>query len=81
MIIASVCLLSLAHQRKSKQIKKSHTIRSLQKPLDQPEKAEPKMKKKFNLEAWEKEASNTISLKKKKKKGKAEKYYTNERTN
>ena len=31
------------------------------------------------LEAWEKETSNTVSLKKKKEK--AEKYYTNERTN
>ena len=47
----------------SKQIKpqhKSHPIRSLHKPLDQSQRAENK-KKKFNLEAWEKETSNTIS--------------------
>ena len=31
-------------------------------------RGETKRKKEFNLEAWEKEASNTISLKKKKKK-------------
>ena len=31
-------------------------------------RAETKRKKKFNLEAWEKEASNTINLKKKIKK-------------
>ena len=37
------------------------------------------MKKKFKLEAWEKETSNTISLKKNKKK--TEKYCTNEGTN
>ena len=30
-------------------------------------RAETKRKKKFNLEAWEKETSNTISLKKKRK--------------
>ena len=36
------------------------------------------MKKEFNLEAWEKDTSNTVSLKKKEK---TEKYYTNEGTN
>ena len=39
---------------------------------------ETKRKKEFNLEAWKKETSNTIRLK---KKNKAEKYYTNEETN
>ena len=42
-------------------------------------RAETKRKKGFNLEAWEKETTNTISLKKKKEK--AEKYCTNEGTN
>ena len=42
-------------------------------------RAETKRKKQFNLEAWEKETSNTISLKKRKEK--AEKYYTSEGTN
>ena len=41
-------------------------------------RAETKRKKEFNLEAWEKETSNTVSLKKNEK---AEKYYTNEGTN
>ena len=41
-------------------------------------RAETKRKKELNLEAWKKETSNTISLKKKNEK--AEKYYTNERT-
>ena len=60
--------LSLAHQRKNKQTKtqhKSHLIRSLFKPLDQPYRAETKRKKEFNLEAWEKETSNTVRWKKK----------------
>ena len=39
----------------------------------------PKRKKEFNLKAWEKETSNTISLKKNNEK--AEKYYTNEGKN
>ena len=43
-------------------------------------KAETKRKKEFNLEAWEKEISNTISFKKNNNE-KAEKYYTNEGTN
>ena len=52
-------------------------------------RAETKMKKEFNhlkgknstfLEAWGKETSNTITLKKRKKE-KAEKYCTNEGTN
>ena len=33
---------------------KSHPIKSSHKPLDQPERAETKRKKEFNLEAWEK---------------------------
>ena len=41
-------------------------------------RAETKRKKDFNLGTWEKETSNTISLKKNEK---AEKYYTNEGTN
>ena len=40
----------------------------------------PKGRKKFNLEAWEKETSNRISLKNNNNE-KAEKYYTNEGTN
>ena len=56
---------------------KAHPIQSLHKPLDQCRRAETKRKKEFNLEAWEKEPSNTISLKKNEK---AEKYYTNEGT-
>ena len=40
-------------------------------------RAESKRKKKFNLDTWEKETSNTISLKKKED----EKYCTNEGTN
>ena len=39
-------------------------------------RAETKRKKEFILEAWEKETSNTISLKKNNEK--AEKYCTNE---
>ena len=42
-------------------------------------RAETKRKKEFNLEAWEKETSSKISLKKNNEK--AEKYYTNEGTN
>ena len=41
-------------------------------------RAETKRKKEFNLEAWEKETSNTISLKNNEK---AEKCYANEETN
>jgi len=42
-------------------------------------RAETKRKKEFNLEAWENETSDTISLKKINEK--AEKYYTNEGSN
>ena len=73
--------LSLAHQRKNTQTKtqhKSHPILSLHKPLDHLGRAETKRKREFNLEAWEKDTSNTVSLKKKEK---TEKYYTNEGTN
>ena len=65
----------------NKQTKTQHKpnpIRSLHKPLDQPQRAETKRKKEFNLEAWEKETSNTIFLKDNEK---AEKYYINEGTN
>ena len=41
-------------------------------------RAETKRKKAFNLEDWEMETSNIVSLKKNEK---AEKYYTNEGTN
>ena len=44
-------------------------------------KAETKRKKEFNLEAWEKETSNTVSLKNNNNNEKAAKYYTNEGTN
>ena len=47
--------------------------------MDQPYKAETKRKKEFNLEAWEKETSNIVSLKKNNEK--AEKHYRNEGTN
>ena len=64
--------LSLAHQRKNKQASKqtktqhkSHPIQSLLKPLNQPLGEETKRKKEFNHEAWEKETTNTVSLKKK----------------
>ena len=39
---------------------------SLCKPLAQPDREKTKRKKEFNLEAWEKETSNTVRLKKKK---------------
>ena len=72
--------LSLDHQRKNKQQKLSTNL-TLHKAYTNCwtnlRRAETKRKKEFNLEAWEKETSNTISLKKKK----VEKYYTNEGTN
>ena len=52
---------------KEKQTKikhKYHPIRTLHKPLNQTQISETKRKKEFNLETWEKETSNTISLKK-----------------
>ena len=58
--------LSFVYQRKNKQTKtqhKSHPISSLYKPLDQPSENRNQKKKKFNLEAWEKETSNTVSQK------------------
>ena len=42
-------------------------------------RAKSKRKKEFSVEAWEKETSNIVSLKKKNEK--AEKYSTNEGTN
>ena len=81
---------SLAHQRKNKQ--KLSTNLTLYEAHTNHwanfRRAEIKVKKDFNLlqgknstflEAWEKETSNTVSLKKKKEK--AEKYYTNKGTN
>ena len=51
--------LSLAHHREKKTTQlKSHSIRSLHKPLHQ---SFFKRKKESNLEAWVKETSNTIS--------------------
>ena len=53
----------------SKQTKtqnKSHPIQSLPKPLGEARRAETKRREVFNLEAWEKEISNSISQKKKK---------------
>ena len=44
-------------------------------------RAETKRKKELKLETWEKETSNTISIKKILNNEKAEKYYTNEGTN
>ena len=58
---------------------KSHPIQSLHKHWTNLRRAETRKKKEFNLEAWEKETSNTVSLKKNNEK--AEKYYTNEGTN
>ena len=64
--------LSLAHQRKNKERNKSPAqINPIGTNL---KRAETKMKKELNLEAWEKETSNTIKLKKNNEK--EEKYYT-----
>jgi hypothetical protein len=68
------------NEKQTKTQHRSHPIRSLHKPLDQPQRVETGRKKKFNLEALEKETSNTINLKKNNNE-KAEKYYTNEGTN
>ena len=58
--------LSLAHQRKNKQ--KLSTNFTLYKAYTNHwtnlRRAETKRKKEFNLEAWEKEISNRVSLKK-----------------
>ena len=53
---------------------------SLHKPRHQPYEGRDQRKKELNSEAWEKETSDTVSLKNKKN-VKAEKYYTNEGTN
>ena len=71
----SVLLIREEKEKKKKPQKKAHPIQSLCKTLRY---AETKRKKKFNLEAWEKETSNTICLKNNEK---AEKYCTNEGTN
>ena len=57
---------------------KSHIIQVYTNHWTNLRRAETKRKKEFNLEAWEKETSNTISLKNNEK---AEKYCTNEGTN
>ena len=67
--------------KQTKTLHKSHPIRSLHKSLDQPYRAETKRKKEFNLEAWEKETSNTITKIIIIIMEKAEKYYTNKGTN
>ena len=67
----STTSLSLAHQRKKKQTNKQTKHLSTNLTLQEaytnhwtkPRRAEAKRKKEFNLEAWEKETSNTISLK------------------
>ena len=53
------------NNKKKKTQHKSHPIQSLHKRWTKLRKAESKRKKEFNLETWEKETSNTISLKKK----------------
>jgi len=65
MIITS---LSPANQRKNKQTNKqtktqhkSHPIQAYTNHWTNFKRAETKKKKEFNLEAWEREASNTIS--------------------
>ena len=65
--------LTLAYQRKNKQkLSKNLTLyEAYTNHWTSLRRAEIKRKKEFNLEAWEKEISNTISLKKKKeRKGK-----------
>ena len=60
--------LSLAHQRKNKQNKKLSTNLTLYEAYrnhwTKLRRTETKRKKEFSLEVWEKETSNTISLKK-----------------
>ena len=72
--------LSLTNQRKNKQ--KLSTSLTLYEAYTNHwtnlRRAETKRKKAFNLEDWEMETSNIVSLKKNEK---AEKYYTNEGTN
>ena len=46
--------------KQTKTLHKTHPIQGLHKPLNQ-RREETKRKKEFNLEAWEKETSNTIS--------------------
>ena len=74
-------LLSLTHQRKNKQ--KPSTNLTLYEAYTNHwtklRRTETKRKKEFNLEAWGKETSNTVSLNKNNEK--AEKYCTNEETN
>ena len=77
--------LSLAQQRKNnqptKKLSKNLTLyEAYTNHWTNLRRAETKRKKELNLEAWEKEISNTISLKKRKKE-KVKKYYTNEGTN
>jgi hypothetical protein len=50
-----------SEEKQTKTQHKSHPLRSLHKPWTNLRRAETKRKKEFNLEAWEKETSNTIS--------------------
>ena len=61
--------LTLAYQRKNKQkLSKNLTLyEAYTNHWTNLRRAETKRKKELNLEAWEKEISNTISLKKRKK--------------
>ena len=72
---------SPAHQRKNKQTNKKTQHKSYRIQAYTNHGNNLRGKKEFNLEAWEMETSNTVRFKKKKKKEKAEKYYTNEGTN
>ena len=70
---------SLGHQRKNKQITQHKSQEAHTNHWANLRRAETKRKKKFKLEAWKKETSNTISyiyiyIEK------AEKYYTKEGT-
>ena len=64
--------------KKTKTQHKPHPIGSLTNHWTNLKRAKTKRKKEFNLEPWEKETSNTISLKKNNEK--VEKYYTHEGT-
>ena len=73
---------SLTHQRKNNNNSKTHTNLTLYEAYinhrTNLRRTETKRKKEFSFEAWERETSNTISLKKNNEK--AEKHYTNEGT-
>ena len=77
--------LNLVHRRKNKETNKQKLninltqYKAYTNHWTNLRREETKRKKEFNLEAWEKETSNTISLKKNNEM--AEQYYTNEGTN